>query len=311
MLPPNLAALLRRALDAAQVQQLARHLTTPPVLRIWEDGVVSRAEFAQALSLVLFHNVHTRLAREQWWDFRNAAVRFAPHTIEVPVVQWNSGLLPQGELALSRILEPLGYQVEDHSIRNGQSVVRKRYRHVDAPDHVTQIQICEIHPLAFGNEFALAVDRIVSRGTDPMSADARELLSLLERNRRLPMEQAKALMDMLVCVFGRHHAAPVYEDYKAVAVDSPDMAWLATEGLAPISATVRVVGIPGNLGHDEMLLGGSTSLPREFVCSSGVRIRRAVPGPRILVRRDATGGVEQTAFSMISHRAEQSCSVSL
>ncbi|CAG9184985.1 hypothetical protein LMG23994_05567 [Cupriavidus pinatubonensis] len=308
MLPPNLAALLRRVLDGAQVQQLDRHLTTPPLLRIWEDGVASRAEFAQALSLVLFHDVHTRLAREQWWGSPTDAMRIAPHTIEVPVVQWNSGALPQGELALSRILEPLGYRVEDHSKRNGQSVVRKRYRHIDAPDHVTQIQLCEIHPLAFGDEFALAVDRIVSRGADPLSSDASELLSRLEKNRCLPIEEAKTLMDMLVRVFGRHHAAPVYEDYRAVAADSPDMGWLATEGLAPISATVRVVGVPGIHGHDEMLLGGSTSLNREFVCASGVRIRREVPGPRILVRREASGEVKQTASSVTSRR---SCAVPL
>lgn len=286
MLPPNLHALLAHSLGAAQILRLSQHVAIAPLLRIWEDGIVSRAELAQAFATALFHGLETRLSPDdsQWWDTPHGPLRVLPKAIEIPVVRWKSGHLSDAGKAFTRLLGPLGYLPDATILSEYRGVIRKVYRHIDAPEQITQLHVCEVRPLTVSEEFALAVDRIVSRASDRLAPQAVGLLNNVWSSGGLPLDDAKVLLQQLVASLGRSHPTPVYEDYRVVMAESPEMAWIATEGLAARTAVVSPAGGVRNPEPEDVTIGEDATLHREFVCASGVRIRRSVHGPRISIR---------------------------
>jgi len=67
-----------------------------------------------------------------------------------------------------------------------------------------------------------------------------ELLSELNRQGDLAFEEGLTLLPDLAACFGRQHAEPALADYETMLGESPEMAWIATEGNAFNHATDRV-----------------------------------------------------------------------
>jgi uncharacterized glyoxalase superfamily metalloenzyme YdcJ len=112
--------------------------------------------------------------------------------------------------------------------------------HVDAPEDLPQFFVSELHPERFSETFQSAVHRVVSTSTDPLTPADTAMLEQLARDSNLSLSCAQQLLPRLLACFGRQHAEPLWVDYQTLLKESPEMAWISTEGSAFNHATDRV-----------------------------------------------------------------------
>ncbi|MFZ6817373.1 DUF1338 domain-containing protein [Undibacterium sp. Ji22W] len=242
----NIKALLMHVLGDVQYQDLVNLMHISPQFRMWEEGVITRAELAQALNMLLFAGILERVpigrAYTQEVVGRGAKVMLDHGALRT--VRWlGLGALPPGEAAITRILKPLGYRLNGVFPLDRLKMTGRSYVQVDDPENISQFFVSELHPERFSPAFQDAVTRVLADSTDPLSPAALSMLHELERDGRLSLVQAQILLANLRDCFERQHGIFSENDYEILLAESAEMAWIATEGNAFNHATDRVVDV--------------------------------------------------------------------
>ncbi len=238
----NLQALLRDAVGRRRALFLTAAIQVPEPLRNPVGSTVSRGELAFALALLLFEDLLGRVPMARCYleeRARDGAPLVFDHgalrTVAAPC-----GTLPSGEAAFSRLLEPLGYARRDTYPLDRLGMTGRAWAHRDLPEDVPQYFVSELHPERFSAEFQAAVQRVVGQSVDPLPEEAEELLARLAEAGQLSHTEARRLLPDLQSCFDRQHPRPAWRDYEILLEESPEMAWIATEGNAFNHATDRV-----------------------------------------------------------------------
>jgi hypothetical protein len=300
---PALREMLHTLLGAARADCLFQVLVVPAPLLQETGDRISRAGIAQALNMMLFEDLLERVpdAKRYVEDrLREGSTILHDHGAVRTVARSGMGSLPAGEEAITRILRPLGY------VRNGVyplerlKMTGRSYAHAEYPEELAQFFLSELHPERFTAEFQETVDRVTASSIDPLetpSGRAKSLLAQLEEQRSLTLDEAAELLPVLARCFRRQHDEPVVADYEMLLRESPEMAWIATEGNAFNHATDRVPDVD-QLAAEQKQLGRAMKatvetsqsgrvrqtaflaarVERGFRAEDGTRITREVPG---------------------------------
>jgi hypothetical protein len=297
---PNLAALLAVALPESKVAGLVRLMNLPSVIAKTTPGVATRAELAQAMNMALFAGLLERVPTGRAYidDLLPAHTRVQFDHGALRTVRWaESGALPPGEAAFTRILKPLGFVLNGTYPLDRIKMTGRSYKHLDAPDEIAQYFVSELHPERFSPEFQQAVTNVIGESVDPLTPQAVASLAELERDGSLPLAIALDLLPLLVRCFERQHPVPRLADYETLRAESAEMAWIATEGNAFNHATDRVddvfavadaqraLGRPikesveiSKSGRVRQTAFRADPVRRVFADVDGARIERDVPG---------------------------------
>jgi Domain of unknown function (DUF1338) len=314
---PNLAALLAVVVPERDVAGLVKLMNMPVALADATPGVVTRAELAQAMNMALFAGLLDRVptGRAYTDDLRHTKTRIQFDHGALRTVRWaQSGALPPGEAAFTRILKPLGFVLNGTYPLERIRMTGRSYMHLDASDEIAQYFVSELHPERFSPEFQQAVTNVIGESVDPLTPQAVASLAELERDRSLPLAIALDLLPVLVRCFERQHPVPRLADYETLRAESAEMAWIATEGNAFNHATDRVddvfavadaqraLGRPikdaveiSKSGRVRQTAFRADPVRRTFTDTNGAQIQRDVPGSfyefisRDSVMDDATG----------------------
>jgi len=296
----NVEGLLQRLLGAQRTGRLFATLNVPALLQEWEDGVVTRAELAQAMNMALFEDLLERSPNGRNYTddaiAQGGSVYFDHGALRT--VRWaESGALPPGEAAFTRILLPLGFKLNGRYPLDKLGMTGRAYVHEDAPDEIAQFFVSELHPERFSAAFQQAVSNVLRSSRDPLTPLACSQLAEIARDGFLPLEAAHQLLPVIVGAFSRQHDAPAVEDYETLLRESAEMAWIATEGNAFNHATDRVADV-FKLSDDEKAKGRPMKpdversrsgrvfqtayradiVVRELRASDGGTVKREVPG---------------------------------
>ena len=271
----NVRVLVEALLGVRRAGDLLAIVAVPPSLETPGERV-SRAQLAFAMDLLLLRDLLDRVpsAKAYLLDVAAAGRRMVFDHGALRTVLAPSGTLPEGESAITRILEPLGYEIADVYPLDRLAMTGRAYRHKDLPEEIPQFFLSEFHPETFSAPFRAAVARVLGSSRDPLPPASLEALAQLGAEEALPLETALRLLPNLLACFDRQHDAPALADYRALYQESPEMAWIATEGSAFNHATDRVPDVDA-LARRQKGLG------------------RAM---KDLVEVSATGRVLQTAF---------------
>ncbi len=239
----NLFNLVEQTIGPDNTEWVMRLMTIPSGFSVWECGWVWRKELAQALNMVLFFDLLSRVPTGRMYTEEVAARGgkvFHDHGA-LRTVRWmQNGALPPGEAAFTRILEPLGYRLNGVFPLDRIGMTGRSYAHADNPEEIAQFFVSELHPERFTARFQDVVTRVLSTSKDPLSPTAQCLLNELAREGRLPFADAAELLPQLKACFGRQHDIPALADYEILRAESDEMAWIATEGNAFNHVTDRV-----------------------------------------------------------------------
>jgi hypothetical protein len=168
----------------------------------------------------------------------------------------------------------------------------RSHAQAEFPEELAQFFVSELHPERFSEEFQAAVRRVTGKSRDPLTDEARELLGELSGARALSVEKAVRLLPLLAAVFERQHEEAALADYEILLAESPEMAWIATEGNAFNHATDRVADVDA-LAAEQKRLGRGMKATVETSQSGRVR-QTAFLAARVQRRfRTADGFVEK------------------
>jgi PAS domain-containing protein len=242
----NIEHLLHDMLGAKKTGRLFATLNIPALLQEWEAGVVTRAELAQAMNMALFEGLLERSPNGRRYTedalAQGGSVYFDHGALRT--VRWaRGGALPPGEAAFTRILLPLGFRLNGRYPLDALGMTGRAYVHEDAPDEIAQFFVSELHPERFSATFQQAVSSVLDTSRDPLTPLAVSQLAELARDGCLPLAAARELLPVIVGAFARQHDAPSVDDYETLLRESPEMAWIATEGNAFNHATDRVADV--------------------------------------------------------------------
>ena len=274
-------SVLRQTLRSVVGDERADHLfavLNVPAGLIEESGdTISRAAIAQALNMMLFENLVQRVPDAKLYAedcLRDGRKIMHDHGAVRTVALDGMGALPAGEEAITRMLRPLGYSLNGTYPLERLKMTGRSHAQAEYPEELAQFFISELHPERFSPEFQDAVKRVTSTSRDPLTAEAKSLLTELETQRSLPIDKAVMLLPLLAAVFERQHEEAALADYEILLAESPEMAWISTEGNAFNHATDRVPDVD-QLAAEQKALG------------------RAM---KATVETSQTGRVRQTAF---------------
>ncbi len=274
-------SVLRKTLEKVtgkdRSDRLFQVLLVPPALMEESGETVSRAAIAQALNMMLFEDLLERVpdAKKYAEDrLRDGIKILHDHGAVRTVLLEGMGELPAGEEAITRILRPLGYSLNGTYPLERLKMTGRSHAQAEYPQELAQFFLSELHPDRFSPEFQAAVLGVTGTSRDPLTPEAKTLLTELEKERNLPVEKAARLLPVLAGVFRRHHAEPSVAAYEVLLAESPETAWISTEGNAFNHATDRVEDVD-QLAEEQKALG------------------RAM---KATVERSQSGRVRQTAF---------------
>jgi len=276
LLESNLGSLVEAVVGARRAGAILAAVAVPPALEAPREARVPRAQLAMALNLILFEGLEQRVPFAQAYvrdgvragrrvQFDHGALR----TVKAP-----SGALPEGEAAIVRLLEPLGYRRAETYPLDRIALTGRSYAHQDFPEDIPQFFLSEFHPERFSPGFQSAVARTLADSIDPLPDWAGPLLDQLRAEGALSHDQARRLLPDLAACFDRQHPPPLRSDYQAMLAESEEMAWIATEGNAFNHVTDRVPDVDA-VAREQKALGRPM---------------------KEAVERSATGRVLQTAF---------------
>lgn len=280
--------------------RLFRVLKIHPELAADPGPRVSRAVLAQALNMLLFEDLLKRVPAAATYVDRTLSLGrtiLHDHGAVRTVAIEGMGALPAGQGAITRVLRPLGYGLNGVYPLERLRMTGRSYAQQDYPEEIAQFFISELHPERFSPQFQKAVKRVTESSSDPVTPEAAALLTGLEKDRELSLQEAEALLPVLVKVFDRQHGVPALADYDALLAESPEMAWIATEGNAFNHATDRVpdvdklsdelkaIRLPvkevvekSQSGRVRQTALQAAKVKRGFRCKDGSVIEREVPG---------------------------------
>lgn len=273
----TVAKLVEGALGAERGAQVRQRLT-PFATRAAGAGRVSRSELAAALNVVLFADLLSRVPTAAAYvaDLEAAGATATFDHGALRTVRFGAGptgALPQGEDAFRRLLEPLGYRLAGIYPLDRLRMTGRAYAHADAPDSLPQFFLSELHVDRFDAGFAEVAARVFGSSRDPL-AEAGPALAELAETGSLAEGAARQWLPRFAEAFGRQHDLPTLADYHALAAQSAEAAWIATEGNAFNHATDRVPDV-------EALAARQKALGRPM---------------KDAVEVSASGRVRQTAF---------------
>ena len=242
----QLTRVLETVVEPVTLERSLRALHLPRTLAGTEDEVASRALVSLALNVALFGDLLERvptgrayvddcLASGREVVFDHGALR--------TVALMGMGSLPAGEAAITRVLLPLGYRMNDVYPLSRLGMTGRAYTHEDHPEVLPQFFVSELHPERFSPAFIDSVRRVTGTSVDPLTAADLQLLALLQKQRWLETATATGLIRSLLGCFRRQHSAPSWTDYQILLAESAEMAWISTEGNAFNHATDRVASI--------------------------------------------------------------------
>jgi len=275
----HLETLVAAAIGVAGAHETLETLVIPEGLRSNGGPFVSRATFAMALNAALFHGLVERAPTGAAYveDVRRAGGKVmldhgALRTVRLP--HGPTGDLPPGYLAFTRLLEPLGYEVADLYPLERLKMTGRAFRHRDLPESLPQFFVSELHVERFSPAFQKVAEHVFRRTRDPLDATARAALEAFAGGAACELGLAVKALPTLVAAFGRWHEPLSLLAYEALLAESPEAAWIATEGCAFNHATDRVADV-------EALAEAQRKLGRPI---------------KDQVERSASGRVRQTAF---------------
>jgi hypothetical protein len=241
----SIEALLSACLSSSAIATLRARVEMPDMPAASVAGRVGRASLAQALTMILFHGLVERVPPAQAYigDVSARGERVVFDHGAIRTVLCPSGALPPGEAAIARVLGPLGYVVREVHPLPRLRMTGRSWCHEDAPEAIAQFFVSELHPERFSPNFQATALRVLSTSRDPLEAADLEDLAALAADGALPIGRAQRLLPALVGCFGRQHGLFALADYEALRAESPEMAWIATEGNAFNHATDRVVDV--------------------------------------------------------------------
>jgi hypothetical protein len=241
-----LAKLLETQVGAERAQWLLGGLDVDPALLAAPGPQVPRAVLAQALGVLLFddllHRVPSAAAYVEETVARGKRVHL-DHGAVRTVSGVDRGALPPGQESVARVLRPLGYRHRETYDLSRLQMTGRSWCHLDLPTAIPQYFVSELHGERFSGEFQAAATRVFSTSSDPLGPDAGAQLATVAATGSLDMASAGDLLAVLVSCFGRQHRDPSWEDYQILLAESPEAAWIATEGTAFNHATDRVADV--------------------------------------------------------------------
>jgi hypothetical protein len=235
--------------------------------------LVSRAGLAQALNMLLFEDLLTRVPAAKTYaehNVRNGRTVMHDHGAVRTVALEGMGGLPAGQEAITRILRPLGYALNGVYPLERLKMTGRSHAQVDYPEDIAQFFLSELHPDRFSLEFQAAVQRVTATSENPITPEADALLRKLESTHSLTLDESAKLLPILVSVFARQHTEPTLIDYEILLAESPEMAWISTEGNAFNHATDRVPDVD-QLAAEQKALGQPMKATVETSQSGRVR----------------------------------------
>ena len=253
----HLESILIPNIGTSRTERLLNILDIPVALIEEQSLEVSRAAIAQALNMLLFEDLLERVpaAKTYATDCRLAGRKIMhDHGAVRTVLLDGMGTLPAGQEAITRILGPLGYALNGVYPLERLKMTGRSHAQVEFPEEIAQFFISEIHPDRFSQNFQQAVRNVTGSSINPLMPEAVALLAKLDRAHSLPVEQATQLLPLLTRCFGRQHQVPTLHDYEILLAESPEMAWISTEGNAFNHATSRVPDVDA-LAQELKLLG--------------------------------------------------------
>lgn len=298
--PSTLQQLLLAHCTPEDCAELLRSVHVAPALMADEGDNVPRAVLAAALNLLLFKDLLTRVPTGQRYVAecvsRGRQIVFDHGALRTVALD-DMGDLPRGEQAITRVLIPLGYRMSRVYPLDRLGMTGRSYTHVEFPEELPQFFVSELHPEGFSPGFQQAVARVTASSRDPLTGSAEHVLRLLNTRQTVRLADAVALLPTLLACFQRQHAAPRLSDYEILLAESPEMAWISTEGNAFNHATDRVLDLDALVEEQRRLarplkdtIETSRSrrirqtafradpVEREFIAADGGSIRRSVPG---------------------------------
>lgn len=296
----NLVNLVEQAIGAEACQWVMNLMTVPDAFSVWESGWVSRKEMAQALNMVLFHDLLQRVpsGRAYTEDVADRGGKVFHDHGALRTVRWiENGALPPGEAAFTRILQPLGYRLNGVFPLDRIGMTGRSYAHEDMPDEIAQFFVSELHPSKFSPAFQQAVTRVLSTSVDPLTPQTQFMLHELGRDGRIEFDSAVRLLPQLKACFARQHATPSLADYEILLAESAEMAWIATEGnvfnhvtdrvddLLRLTEEQKALNRPmkpsievSKTGRIKQTAFKADMVVRQFVGADGKLVHREVPG---------------------------------
>jgi hypothetical protein len=254
---PVLKKTLESVIGDHRAKALFDVLAIPQALLDETGPQISRAGIAQALNMLLFEDLLNRVPDAKAYAddcLRDGRRIVHDHGAVRTVALEGMGSLPAGEESITRILRPLGYALNGVYPLERLKMTGRSHAQAEFPEELAQFFISELHPERFSPEFQATVQRVTATSTDPLTPVAKSALRELDLNRALPIEVAIELLPILAQCFSRQHQEPTLADYELLLAESPEMAWISTEGTAFNHATDRVHDVD-QLAADQKALG--------------------------------------------------------
>ena len=264
---------LTAVIGPERTDRLFQVLTIPKGILNETGDNLSRAGIAQALNMLLFEDLLTRVPSARTYVDRCLAqgkTLMHDHGAVRTVLLEGMGGLPAGQEAITRILRPLGYTLNGLYPLERLKMTGRSHAQADYPEEIAQFFLSELHPERFSPEFQSAVRRVTATSKDPITPQANSLLGKLESNGSLSVDESVQLLPVLSSVFERQHTEPTLADYDILLAESPEMAWISTEGNAFNHATDRVPDVD-QLAEEQKALGQPMKAAVETSQSGRVR----------------------------------------
>jgi hypothetical protein len=252
-----LQSILTHTIGVARAERLLNILEIPAALLEENGENVSRACIAQALNMLLFEDLLERVPAAKTYAsdcLLSSQKIMHDHGAVRTVLLEGMGALPAGQEAITRILRPLGYGLNGVYPLERLKMTGRSHAQVEFPEEIAQFFISELHPDRFSPQFQQAVQNVIGTSIDPLTPEAVALLGELDRDHSLPLEKAAQLLPLLTRCFCRQHQIPTLHDYETLLAESPEMAWISTEGNAFNHATSRVPDVDA-LAAEQKALG--------------------------------------------------------
>lgn len=264
---------LEHVIGKDRSDRLFRVLAIPEALLQETGETISRAGVAQVLNMMLFEDLVNRVPdAKRYADdrLRDGTKIMHDHGAVRTVALEGMGELPAGEEAITRILRPLGYVLNGTYPLERLKMTGRSHAQAEYPQELAQFFVSELHPERFTDEFQAAALRVTATSRDPLTEEANALLGEMDEERSLPIAKAVTLLPLLANVFRRQHEVPTVADYDVLLAESPEMAWISTEGNAFNHATDRVPDVD-QLADEQKALGRPMKATVEKSLSGRVR----------------------------------------